>query len=54
MHNILNLDEASPFPRPMVHRAASISVFIALDHASANAVKASYNGGAGPLVAPRV
>ena len=41
------------FPAPMVHRAAPISVSIALGHASANAVKATA-GGAGPLVAPRV
>ena len=42
----------SPFPRPMAHRAAPISVSIALGRASANAVKAT--AGAGPLVAPRV
>ena len=34
----------SPFPRPMVHRAAPISVSIALGHASANAVKATAGG----------
>ena len=42
----------SPFPRHMAHRAAPISVSIALGHASANAVRAT--AGAGPLVAPRV
>ena len=42
----------SPFPRPMAHRAAPISVSTALGHASANAVKAT--AGAGSLVAPRV
>ena len=42
----------SSFSRPMAHRAAPISVSIALGHASANAVKAT--AGAGPLVAPRV
>ena len=36
----------------MAHRAAPISVSIALGHVSANAVKAT--AGAGPLVAPRV
>ena len=39
-------------PAPMAHRAAPISVSVALGHASANAVKAT--AGAGPLVAPRV
>ena len=34
----------SPFPRPIVHRAAPISVSIALGHASANAVKATAGG----------
>jgi len=34
----------SPFPRPMAHRAAPISVSIALGHASANAVKATAGG----------
>ena len=34
----------SPFPRPMAHRAAPISVSIALGHASANAVKATTGG----------
>ena len=38
----------------MVHRAVPISVSIALGHASANAVKATVGGGAGPLVAPQV
>ena len=32
------------FPRPMAHRAAPISVSIALGHASANAVKATAGG----------
>ena len=53
----INLSSSqSPFPRPMAHRAAPISVSIALGHASANAVKATVGGGgrAGPLVAPRV
>ena len=31
----------SPFPRQMAHRAVTISVSIALGHASANAVKAT-------------
>ena len=31
----------SPFPRPMTHRAAPISVSIALGHTSANEVKAT-------------
>ena len=34
----------SPFPRPMAHRAAPISVSIALGHTSANAVKATAGG----------
>ena len=34
----------SPFPRPVAHRAAPISVSIALGHASANAVKATARG----------
>ena len=34
----------SPFPRPMAHRAAPISVYIALGQASANAVKATAGG----------
>ena len=34
----------SPFPRHMAHRAAPISVSIALGHASANAVKAAAEG----------
>ena len=34
----------SPFPHHMVHRAAPISVFIALGHVSANAVKAREGG----------
>ena len=32
-------------PAPMAHRAAPISVSIALDHASANAVRATAGGG---------
>ena len=32
------------FPRPMAHRAAPISISIALGHASANAVKATVGG----------
>ena len=34
----------SPFPRPMTHRAAPISVSISLGLASANAVKATAGG----------
>ena len=34
----------SPFPRPMAHRAAPISVSIALGHVSVNAVKTSAGG----------
>jgi len=34
----------SPFQRPMAHRAAPISVSIALGHASANAVRATAGG----------
>ena len=34
----------SPFPRPMAHGAAPISVSIVLGHASANAVKATAGG----------
>ena len=34
----------SPFPRPMAHRAAPISVSMALGHASANAVEATAGG----------
>ena len=34
----------SPFPYPMAHRAAPISVSIALGHASANAVTATAGG----------
>ena len=41
-------------PAPMANRAAPIPVSISLGHASANAVKATVRGGAGPLVAPRV
>ena len=39
-------------PAPMAHRAAPVSVSVAISHTSANAVKAI--AGAGPLVAPRV
>ena len=39
-------------PAPMAHRAAPISVSVALSHTSAYAVKAT--AGAGPLVALRV
>ena len=46
-----SLKSQSPFPRPIAHRAVSISVSIAPGHASANAVKAT--AGAGPLVAPQ-
>ena len=41
---ILCSQSQSPFPRPMAHRAAPISVSIALGHASANAVKATAGG----------
>ena len=41
------LDSQSPFPRPMAHRAAPISVSIALGHVSGNAVKATAGGGGG-------
>ena len=34
----------SPFPRLIAHRAAPISISIALGHASANAVKATVGG----------
>ena len=34
----------SPFPRPMAHRAAPISVSIALGHASVNAARAIAGG----------
>ena len=34
----------SPFTRPIVHRAVSISVSIALGHVSTNAVKATAGG----------
>ena len=36
--------QKSPFPRQMAHRAAPISVSIALGYASANAVKATAGG----------
>ena len=42
--NIIKLSE-STFPRQMAHRAALISISIALGHASANAVKATAGGG---------
>ena len=38
------LQSQSPFPHPMAHRAAPISVSIALGHVSANAVKATAGG----------
>ena len=41
-------------PVPMPHRAAPISISVALGHTSANAVKATGGGGAAPLVAPHV
>ena len=43
MHDNINnnIKSQSPFPGPMAHRAAPISVSIALGHASANAVKAT-------------
>ena len=53
LSNLINQSQKSKsFPRPMAHRAAPISVSIALGHASANAVKAT--AGTRPLVAPRV
>ena len=39
--------KSKSFPGPLAHRAAPISVSVALGHASANAVKAT--AGAGPL-----
>ena len=36
--------KSKSFPRPMAHRAVPISVSITLDHASANAVKATAEG----------
>ena len=36
--------KSKSFPRPMAHRAALISVSMALGHASANAVKATAGG----------
>ena len=36
--------KSKSFPRPMAHRAAPISVSIALSHASANAVRATAGG----------
>ena len=50
--NVKKVKSPSPFPRPMAHRAAPVSVSIVLGHASANAVRLQRE--AGPLVAPRV
>ena len=44
--------KAKALPMPMVHRAAPISVSVALGHTSVNAVKAT--GGDDTLVAPYV
>ena len=44
MYIFIYLKHISPLPRSMAHRAAPISVSIALDHASANAVKATAGG----------
>ena len=41
----LTSQSQSPFPRPMAHSVTPISVFIALGHVSANAVKATAGGG---------
>ena len=41
---IYSSQSQSPCPCPMAHRAAPTSVFIALGHASANAVKATAGG----------
>ena len=38
----------------MAHRVMPISVLVALCRTSANAVKATVGGGAGPLVAARI
>ena len=38
------IKKSKSFPRPMAHRAAPISVSIALGHASANAVRATAGG----------
>ena len=50
----MQVSKSKSFLHPMAHWAAPISVSIALGHASANAVKATAGGGAGPLVAPHV
>ena len=40
----MEIYQKTPFARPMAHRAAPISVSLALGHASANAVKATAGG----------
>ena len=42
--------KSKSFPAPMAHRAAPISVSVALGHTSANAVKATVGGGYSGLV----
>ena len=42
--HIQSSQSQSPFPRPMVHRAAPISVSIAIGHASASVMKAVEGG----------
>ena len=44
LHSQSFLQYKKSFPAPMAHRAAPISVSIALGHASANAVKATAGG----------
>ena len=44
MRSHISVDSKKSFPAPMAHRAAPISVSIALGHASANAVKATAGG----------
>ena len=44
MSNRYKVKCQSPFLRPMTHRAAPISISIALGHESANAVKATAGG----------
>jgi len=44
LYSLLISKSQSPFPLPMAHRAAPISVSIALGHASANAVRVQRGG----------
>ena len=41
---LISYDKLKSFPAPMAHRAAPISVSIALSHASANVVKVTAGG----------